>query len=238
MTKPLTQAQKAAKARIRRDAKAPAARPQVQADAPTPASGALSDMAALPDPVERRAAPMPDNESTMHSGVHDGHDADQHFSGDVHDPDLFPANWAPPAELDAPDAMPNMVQRWVRMSLKGKNDAENLNTMARQGWRPRPLDSVPEGSRKNYSTMKDPRSTGSFLVNKDLVLCHMPKRLFDQMSAYYAAKRKGQVTALVDDGLKSSAIKGAENHGFGAPHVEHRSSNVTTDRVPIVAMDR
>lgn len=233
MTKPLTQTQKSARAKTK-----PAAAPRVAED-PQVASGALSGMAALGDVPEPRAqAPMPDNDSTMHQGLHDGHDAEQHFEGDVHDADAFPENWSPPAELDAPPSLPNMVQRWVRMSLKGKSDGENLNTMARQGWRPRALESVPEGDRKNYSTMKDPRSTGSFLVNKDLVLCHMPKRLFDQMSAYYKAKRQGQVQALVDGGLKGDAVRGSEKHGFGAPHVAERSSHVTTDRMPIVAADR
>lgn len=234
MTKALTAAQKLAKKAARVQNKPP----HVAPDRPE-APAALSAMGALGEPRERpRPAPMPTNDSTMHTGVHETHEATQHFDGELHDADAFPENWAPPAELDAPEAMPGMVQRWVRMSLKGKSDAENLNTMARQGWRPRALDTVPEGARKNYSTMKDPRSTGSFLVNKDLVLCHMPKRLFDQMDAFYAAKRKNQVQALVDDGLRGSAIKGSERHGFGAPHVAERSSHVTTDRVPIVAADR
>ncbi len=212
--------------------------PQRRVPQAAPDSGALGQPSAEESALASRSgADMPENDSTMHTGLHDGHDAEQHFDGEVHD-DLFPLNWAPPAELDAPPPRAGMVQRWVRLSLKGQADANNVKAQERQGWRPRTLESVPEGDRRNYPTMKDPRSTGTFLVNKDLVLCEMPKRLFDQMAAYYKQKRLGQVEALVDQPLAGAAIKGAERHGFGAPHVAERHTEVRTDRIPIVAADR
>lgn len=180
---------------------------------------------------------MPENDMTLHTGLHDGHEAAAHFNGEVHTDD-WPEVWKPPQQLAAPEARPNMVQRWIRISMLGKADAENVKAQEYQGWRPRTLESVAEGDRKNYPTMKDPRTNGSIIVNKDVVLCEMPKRLFDQMSAYYRDKRHSQVEALVDRPLEGAAIKGAERHGFGRPHVEERSSSVRTDRIPIVAADR
>lgn len=245
MTKALTQAQKTAKAAARKAKTGKSAAPpvgRVPFAPPDQKGSGLREMAqdlGQQERAQERRDDMPDNDRTMHQGVHDdAHTVAQHFDGEVHDGDMFPENWAPPAALEAPQPNPNMVQRFVRMSVKGKNDGENLTAMARQGWRPRTLESVPEGGRRDFSTMKDPRTGGSLIVNGDLILCEMPKRLFDQMSAFYAAKRKGQVAALVDKPLAGAAIAGAEKHGFGAPHVAERSSNVRTDRIPIVGADR
>lgn len=218
--------------------------PAVQADKPSGTDPKLMAQAALDASGAFGTQTYEDGDDlgghppgSMHTGMHDGHESEQHFDGEMHAEAAWPKNWAPPAELEAPTPRPGMVQRWVRLSLVGQADANNVKTQERQGWRPRTLESVPEGDRGNYPTMKDPRSTGAIIVNKDVVLCEMPKRLFDQMKAYFDNKRKSQVDALVDKPMAGDAIKGAERHGFGAPHVEERYSTVRTDRIPIVAAD-
>lgn len=180
---------------------------------------------------------MAENAHSLHAGLHDMHDAAMHAEGDIHDADSFPQNWKPPAELEAPPARAGFVQRWIRMSMFGKADANNMADQGRQGWRPRTLESVPDGDRKQFPTMKDPRSSGQFLVNKDLVLCEMPQRLFDQMRAHYQGKARGLVDAMVDKPLAQDAVAGSANHGMGAPYVAERSTKVTTGRSPIVAAD-
>jgi hypothetical protein len=227
MGKPRTRAPQ-----VKSDAKPTGTDPKAMAVAAESASGAFASQAYEDgDDLSGHAA------STLHTGLHDSHDAEQHFDGEMHGAEKWPENWKPPAELDAPPARPGMVQRWIRLSLLGQADPNNVKTQERQGWRPRTLESVPEGDRGNYPTMKDPRSTGAMIVNKDLVLCEMPKRLFDQMKAFYANKRRDQVEALVDRPLAGDAVKGADRHGFGAPRVVERSSTVST-RVPIVAADQ
>jgi hypothetical protein len=176
-----------------------------------------------------------DDDGPMHKGMHDGHESEMHFGGEIHDDDAE-KNWAPPTQLEAPEPRPNMKQRWIRMSLVGKADAKNTTSQGAQGWRPRALSSVPEGERKRYPTTKDARTGGEFMVNGDLVLCEISIRLFNQMADHYRGKATGQVNALIDSNLAASAVKGGENHGMGAPHVAERSSRVTTRR-PIVAAD-
>jgi hypothetical protein len=217
-------------------AKAPVVAADPVKEAATAAASAEA-MGAFGATEYRDADDMPENDVSLHSGLHDGHDAEAHHDGEVHD-DLWPEVWTPPQQLAAPEPRPGFKQRWIRLSLLGKPDAENVKSQEHQGWRPRTLESVPEGDRKNYPTMKDPRTGGSMMINGDVVLCEMPKRLFDQMSAYFRNKREGQVNALVDQPLAGAAVKGGERHGFGRPHVAERHTDVRTDRIPIVAADR
>lgn len=43
-------------------------------------------------------------------------------------------SWQPPALLDAPDARPGMVQRWVATSIQGKDTPDNVYKRMREGW--------------------------------------------------------------------------------------------------------
>lgn len=220
--------------------------PMVKADAPARATmaadvnlGALSGAEAnvIPLPHEEEAFDTAGPGGTMHTGLHDLHDADQHFDNDIH-ADAFPENWGSPSQLEAPEPRPGMKQRWVRASLLGKADGKNVTDQGRQGWRVRSLDSVPKDQRGQYQFTKDGRTGTTAIVNGDLVLCEMPIRLFNQMQEFYKQKRISQVSTVVDKPLAGAAIHGAERHGFGAPHVEERRTHVTIDRVPIVAADR
>ena len=45
--------------------------------------------------------------------------------------------WKPPALLDAPEARPGYVQRWVATSIQGKDTPDNVYKRMREGWEPR-----------------------------------------------------------------------------------------------------
>ena len=50
--------------------------------------------------------------------------------------------WKPPSLLDAPEARPGYVQRWVATSIQGKESPDNVYKRMREGWEPRPADTV------------------------------------------------------------------------------------------------
>lgn len=56
-------------------------------------------------------------------------------------------NWETPALLDTTNipARPGFVQRWVRTKVKAEDDQNNVFRKINQGWKARPLDSVPKG---------------------------------------------------------------------------------------------
>lgn len=216
-------------AAARKPAAAPAAAPQPQAEAPkTHAPVELADFENAP------AVTFEDNNQPMHGGMHDTHESEMHFGDEIHADDMT-KNWAPPTQLEAPDARPGMVQRWIRSSLLGKSDAKNISLQGGQGWRPRAMTSVPEEQRKRFPTSKDARTGAEFMVNGDLVLCEMPERIFKQMQQHYRNRASSQVQAL-DDKLAGERVAGAEKHGMHAPQVVERHTKVTTRR-PIVAAD-
>lgn len=180
-------------------------------------------------------ARIPNSQST-HQGLHDSHEADLHFDGDVHMEDENEKGYSPPGMLDAPEARPGMVQRWIRISLLGKSDGKNQSSQNQAGWRPRGLDTVPGGQRGRYSTIRDRRTSGEFIVNGDLILCEMTAGRFKAMQDHFRGKSRGQVNVL-DEQIASARQPGAEEHGFGDPQVLHRKTRVTTRR-PIAQADQ
>ena len=50
--------------------------------------------------------------------------------------------WKPPALLDAPEARPGYVQRWVATSIQGKDTPDNVYKRMREGWEPRKAETV------------------------------------------------------------------------------------------------
>ena len=112
--------------------------------------------------------------------------------------------WVRPSSLDAPPPRPGMVQRWVRVQLKGADDPRNRTRRLREGWKPRALDSIPEdwvGFGMNQGDVK-----GAFVVD-DLMLCEMPERIAIQRRKHYARMTAQQMEAVEAD-LESAQVGG------------------------------
>jgi hypothetical protein len=82
--------------------------------------------------------------------------------------------WKPPSLLDAPEARPGMVQRWVATSIQGKDTPDNVYKRMRAGWNPRPADSVKD---KRFPTINHGQWAGSIGV-EGMLLCEMPEETF------------------------------------------------------------
>jgi hypothetical protein len=116
------------------------------------------------------------------------------------------AAWVRPTSLDAPPARPGMVQRWVRLRVRGEADPKNLNRAYREGWRFRHPDTLPEDFSALLFATPAQASDGKIVVD-DLALMELPE-------ATFKAKQKAirQATRLqmqgVEHDLEQSQVAG------------------------------
>ena len=70
---------------------------------------------------------------------------EQREAEEVHE--SYNDNWETPSMLDTTHipARPGFVQRWVRTTIKGEDDQNNVFKKINQGWKPRALSSAPKG---------------------------------------------------------------------------------------------
>ena len=189
--------------------------------------------AAAPKTDAPKASP-PGLDAFESQDEHRTHQMDVHVDGAFHEE--FPADWQPPAQLEAPPPQQGMAQRWVRMSILGQNDATNIASQSGQGWRPRRLDTVPEGEQARYPSVRSARF-GDVIVTGALILCEMPLGIYEQMEAHYKDKRISLKKSIQTDQALRSAVKAPQaGRGFGEVEAIERSTKVTTRR-PISASD-
>ena len=115
-----------------------------------------------------------------------------------------PAAWLRPSSLDAPPPRKGKTQRWVRKSVRGADDPKNLNRSWREGWRPRPPDSLPDEWRV-YSTFAD-KSEGMIVVD-DLILMEIDSSIIDKRRAATEAASASLIRSVEHD-LESTQVRG------------------------------
>lgn len=173
---------------------------------------------------------MPGSRASLHGSVHDSHEAERRYDGDVHNDGW--GDWSPPSLMEAPEPLPGMRQRWVRFDNRGEPDVKNRVLQERNGWRPRRLDTVPEGERQRFPVVADAKH-GDVIKHGELVLCHMPKRLVDQRNEFFRRRHDRQMASLPERMAQVNAMGG---HGIENLHVAENRTRVTT-RKPIVQAD-
>lgn len=122
------------------------------------------------------------------------------------------APWIRPSSLTAPEPRPGMVQRWIRISTRGVDDPRNINMSTREGWTPRPADTVPSDFVMMTGAPAE-QHAGRFVVD-DLLLCEMPKEIYGQRKAYYEDQTAQQMIA-VEQELEDAQVPG---HGITKTH--------------------
>ncbi len=134
--------------------------------------------------------------------------------------------WKPPSLLDAPEARPGYVQRWVATSIQGKESPDNVYKRMREGWEPRPADSV---KAELFSTINHGQWAGSIGV-EGMLLCEMPEERHNQMRDYYSGK---------NDELNESIAGDLEALGrrSGQPIYQERKSETSRGRSLSAASD-
>lgn len=195
-----------------------------------------ADLSALPE-IEDQAGegaplldePMADNRNPMHASIHQTHEANERFEGEIHDDDLN-EDFVPPGQLDAPPPRDGMVQRWVRMNFRGAPDAQNRSRQAQSGWVPRRLDTVPGGLQNRYPAFRH-KQMGDIIMQGDLVLCEMPVSRAGKRREYFRKKADRQ-QSLNDVLAEGPAASG----GFQPVTIAERKSTVSRRR-PTVQVD-
>ena len=134
--------------------------------------------------------------------------------------------WQPPALLDAPEARPGYVQRWIATSIQGKETPDNVYKRMREGWQPRPADTVKDD--KLFPTINHGQWAGSIGI-EGMLLCEMPVEKREAQKDYYENRNFEQNESVVGE---LDAI-GRNN---GQPIFQDRKSSASRGR-PLSAMD-
>jgi hypothetical protein len=103
--------------------------------------------------------------------------------------------WKPPALLDAPDARPGYVQRWVATSIQGKDTPDNVYKRMREGWEPRSADTVKSTL---FPTINHGQWEGCIGI-EGMLLCEMPEERHQAMKDYYSGKNAEQNESVVGE---------------------------------------
>ena len=123
--------------------------------------------------------------------------------------------WAPPSHLQAPDAPPGYVHRWIRVAMRGEEDKMNGNSKLREGWEPVRKDEYPD---YEAPTIDEGRYEG-VIGQGGLMLCRIPVETVEERTAYYGGRTREQMTAVDQDLMK-------EQHP-SMPIQNNRQSRVT-----------
>ena len=134
--------------------------------------------------------------------------------------------WQPPALLDAPEARPGYVQRWIATSIQGKETPDNVFKRMREGWQPRPADTVKDD--KLFPTINHGQWAGSIGI-EGMLLCEMPVEKRQSQKDYYENRNNEQNESVAGE---LDAI-GRNN---GQPIFQERKSSASRGR-PMSAMD-
>ena len=103
--------------------------------------------------------------------------------------------WKPPALLDAPEARPGYVQRWVATSIQGKDTPDNVYKRMREGWEPRKAETV---TSKLFPTINHGQWQGCTGI-EGMLLCEMPEERHLSMKEYYSTKNGEQNESVAGD---------------------------------------
>lgn len=109
----------------------------------------------------------------------------------------LPTAWRRPSQLDAPAPRPGYTQRWVRYRMGNTEDADNLDKMLEQGWRP-----VKRSAAKRvHELTADLRGKyGQYIVKRGLILMELPEK-FAAQRGKWTRDRLRRMTQAIDRDL-------------------------------------
>lgn len=116
---------------------------------------------------------------------------------------LWEPDWEPQPLTAAPPALPGFEQRWVRCRSAGTEDIQNYLKRIKQGWQPRPTDTLP-ASHTSLKIRLDERfgAKGEVIGSHDCVLMHRPVRVGDKVRAELDRRNRNlraSVTQLIGE---------------------------------------
>jgi hypothetical protein len=134
-----------------------------------------------------------------HSDVHDQNDSARQVDtvDDIDRDSELPTTWRRPSMLDAPQARPGYVLKWVRYRAGNAEDTDNLEKRMSEGWRPVRKSTV---KRVHELTADLHGKYGQYIVKRGLILMELPEKLHAQRMAAYQEKL-ARMTESIDRNL-------------------------------------
>lgn len=130
--------------------------------------------------------------------------------------------WEHAASLTAPPPRTGFAQRWIRVGSYGNDDPTNTARKFREGWRPRPVESIPGG---HLLPSIQHGSWAGCVGIEGMVLCERPIAL--HQAQVTAVKER---TDLITSGLQSEL----QQHSTAAMPIEQeRVSRVMREVKPM-----
>lgn len=171
---------------------------------------------------------MPRRKSVHGTSVHQTHEAQSRAQSVVHETEDTP--WIRGASLDMPPARPGMDQRWIRTESGGKADPVNWSRKQREGWRPRPADTVAEDF--PVPRIEHGRFAGSIGV-EGMILCERSMALSERRAKHVRDQIDMRTKAINHD-LTNFNVANA-NPAYGPIQMATKAQRVRARTVPVQA---
>lgn len=114
---------------------------------------------------------------------------------DTRDTFTRPETWSPPEMLPAPKKEPGWEYRYIRTSLQGEDDPQNVSRARREGWEP-----VQASEQPHLQVFSDKGSKDGTIEIGGLMLCKAPTEFIKKRDAYYR-NMAANAQASVDNSL-------------------------------------
>jgi hypothetical protein len=111
-----------------------------------------------------------------------------------------PTSWQAPETLPSPNPRPGISHRWVRTSMVGHSDVQNISSKLREGYEPCKAEDYPE-------MMMHASTEGRFKGNIEvggLVLCSIPSEFLIQRDKHFAGINKATMESVDNNFMKDS----------------------------------
>ena len=111
-----------------------------------------------------------------------------------------PKTWQPASTLPEPDKQPGYAYRWIRVSMVGQQDAQNVSSKFREGWEPVRIEEQPQ-----FKMLVDPNSRFKDNIEvAGLLLCKIPEEFMSQRKEYFARKNRAQIESVDNNFMREN----------------------------------
>ena len=111
-----------------------------------------------------------------------------------------PKTWQPASTLPEPDRQPGYAYRWIRVSMVGQSDAQNVSSKLREGWEPVRIEEQPQ-----FKMLVDPNSRFKDNIEvAGLLLCKIPEEFMQQRKEYFANKNRAQIESVDNNFMREN----------------------------------
>lgn len=123
-----------------------------------------------------------------------------------------PKAWQLPETLPMPEDRPGWKHRYVRVSMMGQADPQNISAKLREGYEPCRAEDYPE---LMMHANEDGRFKGCVEIG-GLLLCRIPEEFLQQRAEYFARQNKNQMESVDQSYMR-------ENHPLMRKFAERKS---------------